>query len=424
MLFTAGCDTDKPASWRDDTNEVTVHCGNSDLPDPSEYTGTAITISTWEDPRKGPGRAVIDSFEQEYDITVNVQLIDRDMYVETVAANIASGIAGDIFFENGTFPVSLSVMQPLDAAKLDLEDPKWNNLIIKNSTIDGHPYLVDTIANVWTQTDICVYNYHIFESNGITTPTQYYESGKWTFANFRKAAEEIVALGKGYSGAGILGDAALGAAGCSFFALRNGRMQVTVDDHLMDVMSFLSQMKADGIAEPGHDSFADGKQGMAITNCAALLSNGYFAKMNRDHIAATYLPVWSENEVNQVSSGIYRGWGLIEGAKNPVGAGFFLSHYLDAENYDLEEVFVNKSVADFFFQATGYYYVDMIYHYDSAMVKAAGMGELYQNTWSNHAPDKIKAYLASQKETMNEMCLKANEFIDGELQQLKTDRQN
>ncbi len=411
-----------------------VGCGNDDNNDsqsgdknnhgisadvnPEDYRGTTVTYATWKDPELYEDGPVVANFEKEYGIDVEIQLIAQAKYVQTISADIAAGKQGDVFFENGFFPGSLSVMQPLDAAKLDLTDPIWNQAVVKNSTIDGHPYLVDTLSNVWAEVDICVYNKYLFESNNITTPKEYYEAGKWTFENFRKAAADISALGKDYVGASMLGNPVLGGAGSTFFFYEDNKIKTGVDAHLYEVMNFLAKMHDDGLAELAWRDFEKGKHGMAITNCYGLKKNGYFSTMNPDHIAATYMPVWKEGD-EQRSVGIYRGWGLIDGSDNPVAAGLFIREYLDVNNYNMENTFQNAEVADFFFEVTAGAAdntINYLYAYD-----VTGLGENFHNAWNKTPADQMNTYLDSNKHVIDEMLKKCNEMIEAERAIIKKD---
>ena len=385
---------------------------------PKDYVGTEITFVTWKDPELNEDGPVVKQFEKDYGIKVNVQLVSQSDYVKGIAADIASKKQGDIFFENGTFPGSLTVMQPLDAAKLDLSDPIWNQGIIKTSTLEGKPYLVDALSNVWSEVDICVYNTKLFSDNGITSPADYYEAGKWTFANMRYAAQQIKALGSNYVGIEMLGPTALGAAGCNLFTYADNKISLTMDEHFYEVMNFLSQLKDDGVGKLGRTDFQNGLTGMAFTNCYGLKKTGYYTKINPDHLGATFLPKWDENSEHTVT-GIYRGWGLIEGAKNPVAAGLFLRQYLDVNNYDLNQTFHNEEVANFFFQATGAYSDKMIYYRGEDMRRTTGLGKNYEDFWSWYTPSQIRGALDAEKNTMNLMVEQANKIIDEEIAILK-----
>lgn len=384
---------------------------------PQDYAGTEITFVTWKDPALAEDGPVVNQFEKDYGIKVNIQLVRQSYYVNDIAASIASGEQGDIFFENGSFPGSLTVMQPLDAAKLDLNDPIWNQNVIKASTLEGKPYLVDALSNIWSEVDICVYNKALFENNNITSPKDYYEAGKWTFANMRYAAQQIKALGVNYVGLEMLGNAALGAAGTTLFRFADDKFSLGMDNHYFEVMNFLAQMKADGIGKVGRTDFQNGTTGMAFTNCYGLKKNGYYKKINPDNLGVTYLPKWDENSEHTVT-GIYRGWGLIDGAKNPVAAGLFLREYLDVNNYDLNQTFHNSEVANFFFQVTSSN-ANMIYYHDEGLRSTTGLGEYYFEFWSYYSPAQVRGMLDSAKNTMNLMVEQGNKIINEEKAAIK-----
>ena len=385
---------------------------------PQDYAGTEITFVTWKDPELSEDGPVVKKFEKDYGIKVNIQLVEQAGYVKNLAADVASGKQGDIFFENGTFPGSLTVMQPLDAAKLDLTDPIWNQGIIKASTLEGKPYLVDTLSNVWAEVDICVYNKALFENNNITSPKEYYEAGKWTFANMRYAAQQIKNLGSTYVGVELLGPSALGAAGSTLFKFADNKFSLNMDAHYYETMNFFSQLKADGLGRLGRTDFQNGLTGMAFTNCFGLKKTGYYKKINPDHLGATFLPKWDENSDHAVT-GIYRGWGLIDGAKNPVAAGLFLREYLDVNNYDLEKTFHNEEVANFFFQATGKYSDNMIYYRSEDLRRTTGLGRLYDDFWNVYSPSQIRGALDSEKNTLNLMVEQANKIVEEEIAIIK-----
>ena len=391
--------------------------------DPEDYRGSVVKMVTWKDPWLSTDDVATHEFEQELGIEVEPVLIGQGDYVKTIAATIASRTQGDIFYEHGDFPSSLTVMQPLDAAMLDLSDPFWNQSIIKASTLRDRPYLVDSAVNVWSEIDVCVYNKHIFESAGLKTPKEYYAEGKWTVDNFRYAAQQVSKLGKDYMGAGILGEGILAIAGGGFFTYKDDRMTVSLDEHLFEVMDFFAEMKRDGIVKLDRGGFGEGKTGMAISHVFGLKRTGYFTQINPDHLGVTYLPVWKEGERAKITS-LYRGWGLIDGAKNPVGAGLYLSYYLNNDRYDMETTFHNEDVAAFFFVISEEGANDTIYYHGPNLVKATGKGSNFHESWSNYAPDELRSYLESQRPVMNEMCIKTNEIIEQKIEQLKESEEN
>ena len=387
------------------------------LPDvnPEDYRGTKVVLATRTDPFQNEDGPVCKAFEEKYGIDFDFTLITGAEYVNTIAAAIASNQQPDVFYENGDFPGSLTVMQPLDQAKLDLTAPIWNQALVKASTLNGHPYLVDAEANVWTELDLCVYNKNIFDSNGLTSPADYYEAGEWTFAAFREAAKQVSQLGKEYSGAGVLDEAMLGAAGCTVFQYKDQRLTNGVDAHFIEVITAMAEMRAAGYIKLDRFGFDEGKQGMCLTNCFGLKKTGYFTHLNPDFIGATYLPVWEKGD-EQVYTGIYRGWGLVDGTKNPVGAGLFIRYYVDVNNYDLAQTFHNQEVTDFFFKLVSNYPDNVVYYRGPDMINTTGLGERFGYAFQSKSPDQIKGYFDEVNPTIDLMVQKGNEIIDKELE--------
>lgn len=387
--------------------------------DPEDYIGTTITVASWKDPFQSERPPKSKEFEELYGINCDEIHIDQGEYVNKIAALIASNSQPDIFFENGNFPGSLTVMQPIDAAKLDLTHSKWNQTLLDVSSLNGHPYLIDSTSNVYTETDFCVYNKKIFSDNNITTPSEYYAAGKWTFANFRELAKEVSEIStEHFIGAGVLSEVMLGAAGCSFFLYNDNKISLGVDSHLEEVFIFMSQMRVDGYLKLDRYGFDDGKQGMCFTNAFGLQRRGYFTHLNPDYVGVTYLPVWKEGD-KQTYTAIYRGWGLVEGCKNPVGAGLFLNYYYDSKNQYLTDFFLNEEVSDFFFKVTKEFSDNVIYYRCPDMMKATGLGERFDYAFMDHTPSEIKYYLESQKPVMNQMIDKANQIIADEIKWIK-----
>lgn len=425
VACTVGCGGDSD-NKKDNPSSKPSQNANDKVPgmlpgvDPEDYRGTTVKYASWKDPWQNEDGDVIDKFMKETGITVEWVQVPQNGYVNTIATHIASGTQPDVFFESETFPGSLTVMQPLDASMIDISDPFWNQSVIKASTLDGHAYLVDAVANIWSEVDVCVYNKKIFEDNGIKSPAEYYAEGEWTFENFRKAAIEVSKLGKEYTGAGIEVQAALGAAGSSFFTYKDSKMSLTADQHLYDVMNFLTKMREDGYLKVDRwgQGFDSGKQGMHFVHCFGLKRTGFYSNISPEYIGVTYLPVWEKGDEQQVT-GIYRGWGLVDGAKNPVAAGLFLRSYLDVNNYNLDKTFHNQEAANFFFQVTGALSEDMIYYHGENIIKSTGLGQMYHEYIQLYSSSNIKSVLDEQRNVMEQMCEKANEIIEKERKQIK-----
>ncbi|MBE6727840.1 MAG: extracellular solute-binding protein [Ruminococcaceae bacterium] len=354
VVMVAGCSgdsdkTDKGSGKDRPTNTTTANGVN-----PEEFRGTTVVYATWKDPYKNEDGKVIDKFKKKYGIDVKIDMVPQDTYVQEVAAKIVAGNSPDVFFDNCFFPASLAVLQPLEAMKLDTNDDIWDQGMFEMSTFGGKPFLANTVGNIWAEVDCLFYNKKIFKDNNITTPEEYYEAGKWNFAALTKAMTDV--KNAGYIGGYIDVQSLLASTGSGFYNFKDGKFSNGVNEKTTAVITQISQWVSDGLIKDPREynllnNFIKGNCGIAITNAYGMKATGYFADMNPNDIGFTYIPKFDDN-TNAYTTGLFRGWGLVKGAKNPVAAGIFLRYYLDVSNYDLDSAFINKDAQNFFFKLT------------------------------------------------------------------------
>ncbi len=362
LALLAGCgsnggttdNTDKGNNGKDNGKDRPISQVSATGVDPEQYRGTTVVYATWKNPDQNEDGPVIEAFQKKYGITVDIDMVPQDTYVNEIAGKIASGTSPDIFFDNCFFPSSLSVLQPIDAMKLDLNDSIWDQGMIKMSTLGGKTFLVNTVGNIWAEVDCLFYNKKIFKDNNITTPEEYYEAGKWNFAALTKAMKDV--KNAGYIGGYIDVQSLLASTGSGFYKFENGQFSNGIDAMTTNVLTQISQWVSDGLIKDPMEhnllnNFITGKCGIAVTNAYGLKATGYFRDMNPNDIGFTYIPSYDE-KTPAYTTGLFRGWGLVRGAKNPEAAGIFLRYYLDASNYDAKSAFVNEEAQNFFFKLT------------------------------------------------------------------------
>ena len=321
-----------------------------------DYEGTEITYATWRNPAQYEDGPVVAEFEKKYGIKVNVDLMTESEYTNKVLAKIAIGNAPDVYFSTYTFPYCIDALQPIDAAKLNLEESIWDQSLINLATVGGKTYLVDTIGNIWKDEDMVFYNKKIFRDNGWTTPEEYYEAGKWNFDTMTKCMKQVASLGTEYIGGAVHLEGLIHSAGASVISMKDGQFtNGTKDTVTQDIMRWASTGIKEGWLSTTSiytalNQFPSGKVGIATLHSFGLKKTGYLRSMKASDIGFTYLPSWNGNDVSATS--FVRGWGLCEGAKNPVAAGIFLRYYLDVNNYDTSSAFISKEAESFFFKLT------------------------------------------------------------------------
>lgn len=382
---------------------------------PEDYRGTTVRYATWKDPAQNEDGIVVKSFEKKYGIKVQIDIVPQDTYNVDIASKIAAENPPDIYFDTGMFPNSLSVLQPLEAAKLDLTDPIWDQAMLKVSTVGGKPYIINTLGNIWNENACVFYNKKLLEDNNITTPEEYYKAGKWTYAALTKVMTDVKNLGPDYIGGYLDLDAMLGSVGASFYQYKNGTFtNGTSDPMLTNVMQYIATSIKNGLVKGiyyvNRDEFKKGKMGVAITDAFGLKKTGHWQGMNPSHIGFTYLPSWDEKTPAK-ATGVFRGWGIIKGAKNPVGAGIFLRHYLDVNNYDTGSAFISASAENFFFKLTagdtsGKYY-DMII----GATQYLGVDRTKYYEIASGDPAQVSKEISALKNTVGSEVTKLNDFL-------------
>lgn len=360
---TAGDTASEGTASGGDTTASNTTSGGKDGPDAGtsaggvnaeKYRGTTVRYATWKDPKKNEDGKVVDSFQKKYGIKVQIDMVPQETYVQEIAGMVASGNSPDIFFDNCFFPSSISVLQPIDAMQLDLTDPIWDQGMLEMSKLGGKSFLVNTVGNIWSEVDCLFYNKKIFNDNNITTPEEYYNAGKWDFAALTKCMTDV--KNAGYIGGYIDMQSLLASTGSGFYTFKDGKFSNGINDKAKTVLTQIAKWVDDGLIKNPLErnlinNFIKGKAGICLTNAYGLKATGYFSEMNPNDIGFTYIPRMDAS-TQAYTTGLFRGWGLIRGSKNPVAAGIFIRYYLDVNNYDTDEAFINSAAKNFFFKLT------------------------------------------------------------------------
>ena len=386
-----------------------------------EYRGTTVVYATWKDPNKNEDGPVVEAFQKKTGIKVTIDMVPQATYVQEISGKIAANNAPDVFFDNCFFPASVAVLDSIDKMQLDLNDAIWDKGMLEMSKLGGKSFLVNTVGNIWAEVDCLFYNKKIFADNNITTPEEYEKAGKWTFAALTKCMTDV--KNAGHIGGYIDVQSLLASTGAGFYKFENGQFLNGVNQMTTDVVKQISQWVSDGLIRDPREhnllnNFIQGKCGIAVTNAYGLKTTGYFGDMNPNDVGFTYIPAYNE-ENKRYTTGLFRGWGLIRGAKNPVGAGIFLRYYLDATNYDTASAFISKEAENFFFKLTSGVDTD-----EKNPYMLLGITQLCSETTADYtgisgmAPGQVSAQIAGLGNKIDSNAKKVNDELDKNLQAL------
>lgn len=350
--------------------------------------GSKIVLATWIDPTTDESAHAWNTFEEKTGIKPEFTIITQAEYNTKIASLIAAGDAPDIFIENmGTFPTSLNLVQPLNKiSTIDLNDPIWDKSMTKFGTFGGNTYFINTEYN--TGGDLVFYNKKALEDNGILTPQDYIDAGKWTLENMFKIAREFKSVNPAHGGMGLEWRYLAAASGSALAYVKDGKFVSGINDtSMLDALRMFYVGRDEGlmVANP-NKGLMTGTNAFVVVGVYGLYKTGYFKDMkDPENLGFAPIPSIDGTEENTYYSAIYRAYGICRGAKNPEGAGYFLRYYLDPMNYDFDESFISEEARDFFLEYTSTVDAsDKLFDFSIATANAIGYSA---DTWRNSIQD-------------------------------------
>ncbi len=388
---------------------------------PEDYRGKTIKFISTIDPSVDESGPVVENFEKEFGITVEIVPSGLDEHATKCQGLIASGNSPDVARSNGDFPAFMGYLQSLDAAKLNYKEEIWNQNTFKLTTFGGSPYLCDTMGNIWAEIDIVMYSKSLLKRANSYTPEDYDKAGKWTwdaFFEIGKACQKVT----GKPGASINSyECYFHAAGGSIYKIENGKIVSGINNDTVSIMQKYATARKAGYLMTGKSVTAglmEGEIGIATLHAWSLKKTGDMRNAKWDDLGFYYLPYYDEAAAKtgiRPMTGIFRGWGLVRGANEPVAAGLFLREYLDVNNYDVGGTYITPEAETFFFKVNSIdfsnynpylTYIDM----NAATTGVKANSEIYSAMYLD--PSQINTQIASVKSAVDKGVKNMNKFIE------------
>ena len=400
--------------------------------DPADYKGTTIIFASTIDPKDDGTDYVVSKFEKEYGIKVEIIVPTLENYNAEMSNLIAAGNAPTVGRSNGDAPIYVGYFDSLDKAKLNFKAELWNQNTFKLSTYNGQPYLCDTLGNFWTEIDMVTYSKSMLKKANCPTPKELDEQGNWTLDSFITIGKKTKAEVPGCLGAGIANkDSMLHMAGGAVYrADKNNKMVNGIDSKTVEVMKKIAQAwQVDKtIVSGGANEFINGTISIYTGHLWALRKDGNLKNhANYNDIGFYYLPAFEKGGKAAVT-GLFRGWGIMRkcnenpktGPKSAVAGGFFLSEYLNVENYDLNKSFISEEAKTFFFKLCSLYAETDNYnpYYTTYDLNEgiSGMDDdkvVYAAMYAQ--PAQVDTLLKSAKSAVDHAAKKLNDYIDQQI---------
>ncbi len=297
-------------------------------------------------------KKIAANFEKLTGIKVKYTVANYGTYGDIVAARVAAKNAPDIInAERVAYPNGLvSLCDPMDAATFKLDDPFWDLESMKACKINGKYYGVFTKNDIYHDARMILVNVTAMKKvlgNDYATksPRALWKAGKWNLESMYDLATTIKKAG--YTPLTIISQYDFALASGQDLVKFNGTKFVSNLDN-KDLRKgwewFGEWYKSTGYMEDYNmNNFLAQKDLMFINTVYNCYNENSIAGMATFEVDAVPVP-----GVNGVTSAPcdFRPFSIAKGAKNPVGAAYFLRYLLDIKNNFAEDEAVNANVLE------------------------------------------------------------------------------
>lgn len=318
---------------------------------PAELKGTTVEYLLCR-PITENDKTLIAGFEKKTGIKVKLTYAEYGGYGTTVANRVAAKNAPDIINgERVAYPNGLiSLCEPLDAETFKLDDPFWDLESMQGCKFRGKYYGVFTNSDIYNDARMMMVNVPLLKQilggdYATQSPRALWKAGKWNLEAFYDLCVKI--KNSGYTPLTYISQ--------YDFALASGQDLVKFDGTKFSTnLSNKDLQKAWGWFNEFRNTtglMEEYNQNNFLAQKDVFFINTVYNCYNRESIAgwATFevdaVPVPGINGVTSAPCD-FRPFSIAKGAKNPVGAAYFLRYMCDTENNFSKAEAVNANVLE------------------------------------------------------------------------------
>lgn len=321
---------------------------------PDNVKGTTVKFATWiTHDTNVETKDVLKGFTEKTGIKIELVNVPQTGYMSKMVSLIAAGNAPDVFVDNGEFPVSLKIAQPVNNY-INLKDPVWSQAHLKYGTFNNKAYLVNGENVCWNFVMGMFFNKKVAEENGLKTPYDYRDEGNWNWDTLTQFMKDYSAIPGGHYG-GYLGVNTLAKyAGTSMVKYSSGSFSSGIgDSNLTKAFQVYADIKKNNYMMDSvhHVYLKDGSQGIFFGSSWNMMRSAINWRDTGEDEVDFNLDDFGFIEAPGPKGGktyaeqCTRAYGICKGSKNPIGAGYFLRYFLDDANYNFDTVYKKPAVS-------------------------------------------------------------------------------
>lgn len=353
---------------------------------PKDLKGSTVTVYSWNPIKDVSGAEnVVANFQKQAGIKVNWIQGSYDNYDTEILAKIKAGDSPDMIRYNYPAPARMSLCQDIKTATgSDCKGAVWDSTLTNVYTVKGKIYGVN-LQNTFNQQPAAVaYKPSDIKRYKLEDPYVLWKSGKWNFNKFIDMCKQYKDR-SGYAGwMTSRGLDYLWFTGVQMIKFDGNKYTNNIkSQEVITAIQKICNFQSDGIMPEAQSEAAAWEGGAYLFYTSPMLearrTDFHFPtlKKNNDLImvpfptgaGSTYYTNYQE----------YEAYGVPKGAKNGIGAYYFMRYYLDRANYDASTFFVNSQTLECYDYLRKVSHVN--YQTDRALTAAIGDQLAGINTW-------------------------------------------
>ncbi len=387
---------------------------------PANLNGSTLVFFNWNELNSiTDAQKAVNAFTKETGITIDYQVGNYESYATEIAAMQAAKKAPDIIRMKDLNPALMAMLQPLSNTGYNFNDKAWDQDVMDRYSYKGVAYATNMVNTVMQQPDVFLYNKKLLSKFGMNDldPYALWKKGQWNYDKFVEVCETFKEeAGDSYIAFSPFKWQAFAQLQGSDFVLytENGFKNNVTDTKLSDGLRKIIEMKENGlVADSAYQRQAFEAGNVLFFHDAiigARKTHFYFTGMKGDgslgivplpQIGNTYTQLFAELEAYAVPIG----------AKNTTAVPYFLRYWLDAENYNVNQFFADKTVLEVYNHCMKQKSRIMTYNYQYVLTEANGFNDFIGSIIRSTAGG-VTTYLNSRKNEIEAAVRQTNGILD------------
>ncbi len=413
---TAGKTTKKPSG-----NSKTLSWAEVKAKMPANLKGSSVVFFNWNELNSiTDAQKAVNAFTKETGITLDYQVGNYQTYVTEVAAKQAAKAAPDIIRMKDLNPALLAMLQPLSNTGYDFSDGAWDEDVMSRYSYKGTVYATNMTDTVMQQPNVLLYNKKLLSKYGLDDmdPYMLWKKGQWDYDKFVEVCEAFhEEAGDTYTAYSFFKSQEFAQVQGADFVIytENGFKNAVTDPKLTDGIRKMITMKEDGLVSENAYLRQSFEAGTTLFFHDAIIgarkTHFYFTGLKGDgSLGIVPFPGVKGQTYHQLFAEL-EAYAVPTGAKNPTAVPYFLRYWLDAENYNVDQFFCNKTALEVYNYCMKQENRLMTYNYGYVLTSANGFGDFLASVMRSTAGG-VSTLLNSKKNELESAVRQTNMILD------------